>query len=71
MLVGASFDDVGGNTNQGSAHVFLICQGLAERQKVTTNNESAESFDPSIAISGDTAVVGSGFDYIGGNRQNI
>ena len=37
LLIGSSFDDVGGNANQGSAPVFLICQGLAERQKLTAN----------------------------------
>src|SRR5215475_10782706 len=66
MLAGAPFDDVGGNADQGSAHVFQICQGLAQQQKFTVNNgEAYEYFGASVAISGDTAVVGAPMDDVG------
>ena len=59
VLIGASFDDIGGNANQGSASVFVISPGLAEQQKLTAAYGAAEdSFGYSVAISGDTAVVG-------------
>src|SRR5262249_9061705 len=64
----APFDDVGGNADQGSAHVFQICQGLAQQQKITANNGGIyDYFGDAVAISGDTAVVGAPFDDIGGN----
>jgi hypothetical protein len=68
MLAGAPFDDVGGNANQGSAHVFQICQGLAQQQKITANNGAIyDYFGQAVAISGDTAVVGAPNDDVGGN----
>jgi hypothetical protein len=68
FLIGASFDDVDGNANQGMASIFMICQGLAEQQKLTASNGGVtDSFGYSVAVSGDTAVVGSPFNNVGGN----
>src|SRR5262249_39266825 len=70
MLAGAPFDDVGGNADQGSAHVFQICQGLAQQQKITANDGAAyDDFGESVAISGDTAVVGASNGDVGGNAD--
>ncbi len=70
LLIGASFDDVGGNANQGSASVFVICKGLAEQQKLTaTNGSASDFFGDSVAISGDTAIVGAPGNNIGGNSR--
>jgi hypothetical protein len=68
LLIGAPFDDVGGNTNQGSASVFAICKGLAEQQKLTAaNGAGSDYFGDAVAISGDTVVIGSFGDNIDGN----
>ena len=70
VVVGASFDDVGGNANQGSAHVFDICQALAEQDQLTGNiGAESEYFGVKVAISGDTAVVGAKFDTVDGNEK--
>ncbi|MGH9840655.1 MAG: FG-GAP repeat protein, partial [Blastocatellia bacterium] len=70
VLAGASFDDIGANANQGSAQVFVICQGLAEQQRLTANLGSAgDAFGYSVAISGDTAVIGALYNDLGGNAD--
>jgi FG-GAP repeat protein/putative Ig domain-containing protein len=68
VLIGASFDDIDGNANQGSASVFVIRQGLAEQQKLTAAYGAANDYfgDP-VAICGDTVVVGASNNEIGGN----
>jgi hypothetical protein len=68
ILIGASFDDIDGNSNQGSASVFVISQGLAEQQKITAADaDEYDHFGESVAISGDTVVVGVPSDPRGGN----
>ena len=48
----------------------MICQGLAERQKLTANLGAAvDQFGVSVAISGDTAVVGAHRNNFGGNTD--
>jgi FG-GAP repeat/Putative Ig domain len=70
VVVGASFDDIGGNANQGSAHVFEICQSLTEQDRLTGNiGAESEYFGVKVAISGDTAVVGAKFDTVDGNEK--
>src|SRR5262249_12638331 len=70
MLVGAPFDDVGGSANQGSAHVFRTCRGLAEQKKLTVNNgPESDYFGAIVAISGDTAVIAAKFDTVDGNEK--
>ena len=68
VLIGAAFDDIDGNENQGSASVFVISQGLEEQQKLTAADaEEYDHFGESVAISGDTVVVGVPSDVRGGN----
>jgi hypothetical protein len=68
VLIGASFDNIDGNANQGSASAFVISQGLAEQQKLTAAYGAAgDYFGGSVAICGDTAVVGATHNEIGGN----
>ena len=69
VVVGAFGDDVGGNVNQGSAYVF-IKSGAAwiQQAKLTAADGEAEDFFGfSVAISGDTLVVGAYSDDVGGN----
>ena len=69
VLLGADGDDIGANVNQGSAHVFVICENNhVQQQRLTANDgEAADNFGGSVAVSGDTAVVGAQFDDIGAN----
>ncbi len=68
VLIGASFDDIDGQANQGSAYIFGICQGVGEQQKLTAaDGAGSDYFGSSVAVSGDTVVVGVFGDTIGGN----
>ncbi len=70
VVVGASLDDVGANANQGSAYVFVVCGDLIEQQKLTDGDGAeADLFGESVAISGDTAVVGARSDDVGANAN--
>ena len=68
-VAGALFDDDGGN-NSGSAYVF-IRSGVnwTEQAKLTPNDGTAGAqFGISIAISGDTVLVGASSDSTGGTN---
>ena len=69
VVVGAWFDDIGGNPGQGSAYVFKRQGGVwVEVQKLTASDGAAgDNFGLSVAVSGSTIVVGAWFDDIGGN----
>ena len=64
VVVGAFRDDIGANTSQGSAYVFVRPAGswagtLAENAKLTASDGVAfDNFGVSVAVSGDTVVVG-------------
>jgi hypothetical protein len=59
-LVGAVFDEVGTNTLQGSAYVFVRSGTIWSQQAKLTASDGAASdyFGSSVASSGDTALVG-------------
>jgi hypothetical protein len=69
-IVGAPFDDVGANANQGSAYVFVRSGGVWTLQVklVAANGDADDSFGNSVAIDGDTAVVGAPDDEVGANH---
>jgi hypothetical protein len=69
IVIGAQGADVGGKQNQGAAYVFTWGGGSwTERQKFTASDGAArDSFGSSVAISGDTVVVGAMYVYIGAN----
>jgi len=64
IVIGAYGDDIGPNTEQGSAYVFVKPAGgwsgsLTESAKLTASDGAAlDRFGSSVAISGDTIVVG-------------
>jgi hypothetical protein len=65
-IVGAPFDDVGGNAAQGSAYVFTQSGGAwTEQQKLTGDSAAYRRFGFSLGISGDTAIVGTNRDVEG------
>jgi hypothetical protein len=68
-IVGAYLDDIGTNANQGSAYVFTR-SGTSWRQQaqLTAGDGTANDyFGTSVAVSGDTAVVGAYDDTVGAN----
>jgi len=71
VVVGASNDAIGANVSQGSAYVFTRSAALwTQKQKLTANDGAAQDiFGFSVAISGDTVVVGAQFADIGVNKD--
>ena len=68
-LVGASQDDVGANSNQGSAYVFTRSgtTWTQQAQLTATGGAASDFFGGSVALSGDTALVGAFGDDVGAN----
>jgi hypothetical protein len=67
VVVGASWDDIGSNTAQGSAYIFAI---WSQQQKLTASDGAASDyFGRSVAISGNIAVVGAFYDNVGLNAD--
>ena len=68
-VVGASEDDVGANTDQGSAYVFARSGSTWSRQAhlLAADGAANEWFGWSVAISGGTAVVGAPRHGVGAN----
>ena len=66
VVVGANQDDVGANLHQGSAYVFVRSGATWwQQQKLTAIDGVANRvFGSSVAISGDTAIVGSASDQV-------
>src|SRR5262249_33092489 len=60
VIVGAPYADIGGNVNQGAAYAFVRNGATwTEQQKLTSSDGAAnDEFGYSVALSGDTAVVG-------------
>jgi hypothetical protein len=75
VVVGAPFADIGAPAdNQGAAYVFVKPSGgwsnMTETAKLTASDGLAfDVFGVSVAVSGDTVVVGAPFDDIGGNTD--
>ncbi len=70
-LVGASSDDVGVNTDQGSAYVFTRSGSTWTQQAQLTASDGAanDRFGWSVALSGNTALVGASTDIVGANSD--
>jgi hypothetical protein len=70
-LVGAYSDDVGANTDQGSVYVFTRSGSIwtQQAQLTATGGAAGDRFGFSVALSGDTALVGAYFDDIGVNND--
>ncbi len=73
-VVGAPFDDIGSNTNQGSAYLF---RGLStatgtvnQNAKLTASDGAAnDGFGLRVSISGTTSLIGAYLNDIGGNAD--
>lgn len=70
IVAGAWRDDIGENTNQGSAYVFVRSGGIwSELPKmVAPDGAAADQFGYSAAVSGDLVVVGARDDGVGSNQ---
>jgi len=65
-ILGADIDDIGSNTNQGSAYVFTRSGGLwIQQQKLTASDgATGTTFGCAVALSsdGNTAIIGAQYD---------
>ena len=70
-VVGASYDDVGGEVQQGSAYVFVRSGSTwsEQVQLLAGDGSTWDGFGRAVAISGDTAVVGAVTDDVGANAD--
>ncbi|MBC8099308.1 MAG: FG-GAP repeat protein [Armatimonadetes bacterium] len=70
-LVGADFDDIGANEDQGSTYIFTRSGAVwtQQTQLVADDGAAGDRFGISVALSGagDIALVGASFDTIGTN----
>lgn len=68
-IVGAWYADVNGNNGQGAAYIFVRNGSMWTEQAklLASDGGSSDHFGVSVAISGDTAVVGAYDDPSGGN----
>src|SRR5262249_47322605 len=71
VVIGAPLDDTGANRDQGSAYVFTRSGAVwTQQQKLTAQDGAANSgFGFSVAISGDTVVIGAPLNDIGASRD--
>jgi hypothetical protein len=71
VVVGAPYDDIGANANQGSVYVFArVGSSWKEQSKITSKSAAASDFfGYSVAINGETIVVGAYRDDIGSNSE--
>ena len=70
MIVGANADDINGNSGQGSAYVFARgADGFwhAQQKLLASDGAAGDFFGTSVAIIGNTAVVGAYGDDVNGN----
>jgi hypothetical protein len=72
-LVGAPYDDAGGNQWQGAAYIFTRSgTSWGEQQKlVASDGTVADFFGRSVALSGDTALVGAGTNLGGSGSAYV
>lgn len=68
-LVGVHRAQVGANPYQGAAYVFTRTAGVWKQQQklIADDGETNDSFGISVALSGDTALIGVFYDRIGTN----
>lgn len=70
VVVGAPFEDAAG-LNSGSAYVFSFASGtwLQQQKLVASDGAPGDLLGSSVALDGDTAVVGAPLDDDGGNNS--
>src|SRR5215475_8513303 len=70
VVIGALLNDIGASRDQGSAYVFTRSGAVWTQQQQLTAHDGAanDSLGGSVAISGDTVVVGENIDKVGANE---
>ncbi len=70
-IIGAFSDDIGGNTNQGSAYIFKRTGSTwTEETKITASDGAASDyFGHAVAISGDYVIIGAYLDDVSASNQ--
>ena len=70
VVVGAYGDDISNKPNQGSTFVFTHSPFLWQENKVTASDSvEQDEFGYSVALSGETALVGAPSDDVGSNKD--
>jgi hypothetical protein len=71
VLVGSSASDVGAYPDQGAAYVFARVKSswILERKLTAPNGTANKHFGRSVAISGDTALVGAHYSNVGASVE--
>lgn len=69
IVIGDYFDDIAGNSDQGSAYVFTRSGNVwTQRQKFTAGGGRAgEHFGYDVGVSGDTIVISASYERVGVN----
>lgn len=69
IIVASLSDDIGANSNQGSAYIYLRTGATWTQQaKITANDDAAQDFfGNSVAIDRNTAIISSTQDTVGAN----
>ena len=72
LVVGANSEDDSGTTQNGAAYVFTRSAGVWTQQAKLLANDKADNdrFGASVALSGDTVVVGANFEDDSGTTNN-
>lgn len=71
VIVGASQDNTASGADSGSAYVFTRSAGVwtQQQQLLSANSAAGDRFGVSLAISGDSVVIGAEFDDVGSNTN--
>jgi hypothetical protein len=69
IVAGSPLDDVGANTDQGSAYTYVFSGGIWIQTARLTGSDgvAGAAFGSSVAIEGDTLVAGASGDQVGAN----
>lgn len=71
VIVGAPFDNVGANADQGSVSIYQYdgTNWILMQKLTDPSGMSGDSFGTSVSISGNYVIVGAGNDYVGANSR--
>ncbi len=71
LVIGAYVDDIGPNVNQGSAYIYSRCapMGTPPQKILASDGAAQDTFGNSVAVSGDTVLIGARGDTIGANNR--
>lgn len=66
-IVGAPYDNIGANSDQGSAYIFFFngTSWVEQAKLVASGGSPDDNFGFSVAINGDYAIVGAPYDNVG------